>query len=161
MDAPEKPIARWLRVSREAQRMDDAEGNSVPWTHKHLLELMAEQIEWAPPHSNYSKYESGKATPKPTTLNKFKRFWKLYGVDGPDLTTPPVVEPPVDPAIAAIRDQTDAIKALVGELLRWRTKDRDRIADLELTVARLAGSALDGPEMPGRAKPRVPDGTKE
>lgn len=118
MDATDKPIARWLRVSRESQRMEDADGNSVEWTHKHLLARMLAEIGWAPPHSNYSKYESGKSTPNPTTLKKFERFWKAHGIDGPDLSPVKAIEP--EPTLAqALSDLAAELAAVRQEREAW------------------------------------------
>lgn len=101
-DVPGKPIANWLRTSRLGQAMP----NGDPWTYSHLFDRMREDIAWAPPHPNYSKYENGKATPNRETLEKLVRFWAARGVDGPDMT--PVAPPPTEQEslASAIRDLT-------------------------------------------------------
>jgi hypothetical protein len=54
-----------------------------------------------------------------------------------------------------------AISALVGELQKWRTEDRVKIARLEATVRRLAGGVLDPAETPAPARRRAPQGSAE
>lgn len=105
-DVPGKPIANWLRRARQSQRMP----NGRSWTYNHLFEQMRERIGWAPAHPNYSKYENGKATPQPETLEKFTEFWATVpGAPGLDLTPEPE---PVDPQIAL----ASAIQELAAEL---------------------------------------------
>lgn len=123
-----RPIPDWLKTSRLSQTMP---GERRPWTQDHLLERMQADIGWAPHRPNYSKYESGKATPQPDTLDRFVAFWAIYGIGPPDLN-PPAPAPPEDP-----------IRLLVDELRVWRTEDRRRIADLEATVGRLSKALLD------------------
>lgn len=120
----ESPIANWLKASRLAQKMIDADGEERPWTIKHLLELMDKEIGWAPASSNYSNYENGKANPRPATLRRFVRFWSGRGQPGPDLS--PKAEPvssdqPSEQAqlIAAIGDLVRQVEAERAERRRW------------------------------------------
>jgi len=91
------PIARWLRDTRERQLREDG----LPWSQDDLIRRMAEEIGWAPHRPNYSKYETGRATPQPDTLAKFVRFWEARGEAGPDLT-PATIEPAPDLAAAIV-----------------------------------------------------------
>jgi len=102
-----RPIAAWLKTTRERQL--DEKGD--PWTQDHLLALMHAEVGWAPYRPNYSKYESGKATPKRETLAKFVRFWEQRGEPGPVMDAP--AEPPSEQAqlIAALTAHTEAIAA--------------------------------------------------
>lgn len=113
----EKPIARWLRSTRQRQRMVDKDGEErAGWTVEHLIEEMRQSIGWAPARPNYSKYETGKATPKPPTLRKFVKFWELQGEPGPDLTPQPDPEPAKSDVAAAIDRQTKVLEQILGAL---------------------------------------------
>jgi hypothetical protein len=103
----DNPIGQWLRDTRLRQVMP---GTRKPWSQDYLLERMQKEVKWAPHRPNYSKYENGKATPEPDTLDKFMAFWTARGEAGPDLSPPVAPEPTVDPIVAATDRQTEAIR---------------------------------------------------
>ena len=137
-----KPIAEWLRGTRLAQTMP---GTRRAWTQDYLLTQMRAE-GWAPHRPNYSKYETGHATPEPETLDRFVAFWAARGVPGPDLSEPPQATESGDALVAALMAQTAAINALV-ELLAGADLPA-RVAALELVVGPLAERVLEGSPEP-------------
>lgn len=151
----DNPIGQWLRDTRLRQVMP---GTRKPWSQDYLLERMQEEVKWAPHRPNYSKYENGKATPEPDTLDKFVAFWTARGEPGPDLSPKAAPEPPVDPVAAAIDRQTVVLSDLVAELLRWRTEDRARLDQVEAMLDQVVAGTLGAPDTRVEREPPVPDG---
>ena len=61
--------------------------------------------------------------------------------------------------VTALTAQTAAITALVGELQKWRTEDRERLAEVEAMLDGLVAGSLGAPGTPERDGPVVPHGT--
>ena len=120
-----RPVASWLRSNRLRQTRENGE----PWTQDFLLERMAEDLGWAPARPNYSRYESGRATPNRETLGKLIRFWERYGEPTPDLTPPAPPAEPVDP-----------MAALVEQLIEEQRQTR---AMLSVVLMRLGGQPIE------------------
>lgn len=107
-------IADWLRETRLRQTHPET---GEPWTQDYLLVQMQERIGWAPHRPNYSKYESGKSTPKRDTLKKFTDFWALYDEPPPNLQAEP--EPEQPDLAAAILALTEELEAMRREREAW------------------------------------------
>lgn len=143
MDA--HPIAEWLLASRLAQAMPN--DPRKPWTQDHFLALLETETGWRLHRPQYSKYETGKMTPGPDTLDKFVAFWKRHDVDGPDLTPAPApagATEPADKLIAALQAQTDAIMALVAEMREGREKEQDVAAAIFAALEVLRPNPMPG-----------------
>ena len=129
-------VRRWLRENRGEQSQQD------------LADAITAATGWNITRDRYSKYESGSLPIGPTVLRHFVDYWASRDVAGPDFT-PPLSAPSIEErTLAAMDRQTDAIKALADELLRWRTEDRVRLAQVEAMVDQVAGAVLAEPDTP-------------
>jgi hypothetical protein len=139
MNDDERAIARnWLEKNRGAE------------TQEHLAAAITAVTGWHIGRDRYSKYETGATPFGKVVLKHFIDYWKSRGVDAPDLAPEPSGATETGDSLAS------AIQALADELREWRTKDRDRISELEAAVKRLAGRALAGSRTPKPTTPRVP-----
>ena len=104
--------AQWLIRARESQDTPEAR-----YTVERFLVDLEAKSGAAPDRSTYAQCESGRVTPRPSSLEPLIQFWASLGVAGPEAETQPV-----DSVAAAIREQTEAIKAnteATRELLNW------------------------------------------
>ena len=147
MTAYEQAVVQaWLKTNRGERTQED------------LAAAIRAATGWNIQRDRYSRYESGALPMGTKVLGHFVEYWKSQDRDGPDFT-PPKPQPSIEErTLKAAEDQTEAIKALVGELRQWRTEDRDRLAQVEAVVDRLVGPVLDGPDTSGSTTPAAPQG---
>lgn len=135
-------ISKWLLGTRGTM------------TQEVFLEDLRSVTGWSLKRSSLSKYENAHAVPWQATLDKFERYARERGKPLLDLTPPKPLPSIEERTVEAIERQAAAIDQLVEELRAWRRQDRDRLLDMETTVARLVSGRLSAP---GSGEPAAPD----
>ncbi len=133
-------MPQWLERNRLA--LPKRNGRVV--SQEELAADITTTTGWHIARERYSKYESGGLPIGPDVARHLLDYWQSRGVAGPEVAPE---QPSSEPTEASVMAE------LVAELRAWRLEDRQRIADLEATVARLAATSLAGP---GSAAPSSP-----
>lgn len=140
-------VADWLLALRGSATQDV------------FLADLKREIGWAPHRPNLSKYENGRAIPEAETLAHFVAYAAKRGIAGPDFTPPAPMPSIEERTVAALEAQAKATKALADELRLWRTKDRDRLDQLEAWMDQVIGAAPGAPDTQGAGAPPAPPET--